>query len=135
MQIVDPATGKGPGINLEGFFDLIEGDDTIVEFKTSAQTMYQETVDEHLQLTAYSYAYERLYQKPPKLLKIVNFVKNKKPKMLVFETARDESDHRRFFQLAMQVLEGINRQVFFPRQSFMCGDCEYAGPCEEWGRG
>jgi putative RecB family exonuclease len=135
VPLVDPATGKGPGINLEGFFDLIESDDTIVEFKTSAQTMYQDSVDEHLQLTAYSYAYEMLNRRPPKLLKIVNFVKNKKPKMVVFETARDESDHKRFYELAMQVLEGINREVYFPRQSFMCGDCEYAGPCREWGRG
>jgi putative RecB family exonuclease len=135
VPLVNPSTGKGPGINLEGFFDLIEADDTIVEFKTSAQTMYQDSVDEHLQLTAYSYAYEMLNRRPPMLLKIVNFVKNKKPKMVTFETARDESDHKRFYELACQVLEGISREVFFPRTSFICGDCEYAGPCQEWGRG
>lgn len=135
IPLVDPVTGKGPGINLEGFFDIIEEGDTIVEFKTSAVTMHPEDADNHLQLTAYSYAYAMLNNRPPKLMKIVNFVKNKMPKMLVFETVRDESDHRRFFQLAMQVLEGIDRQVFFPRQSFMCRDCEYEGPCREWGRG
>ena len=135
IPLVDPDTGKGPGINLEGFFDLLEGEDTIVEFKTSARTMYQEDVDDHLQLTAYSYAFETLYKRPPKLLKIINLVKNKKPKMLMFETVREKSDHKRFFHLATQVLEGINREVFFPRQSFMCGDCEYAGPCKAWGRG
>ncbi len=134
VPLKDPANGKHLGLNLEGFFDLIEEGDTIVEFKTSAQTMYQGDVDNHLQLSAYSYAYERLYGRPPKLLKIINFTKHKKPKMLVFETWRDEADHKRFFSLASQVLEGIKNQVFFPRQNFMCRDCEYAGPCRDWGR-
>ena len=134
IPMIDPSSGKELGINLDGFFDLIEDGDAIVEFKTSAQTMHQDDVDDHLQLTAYSYAYEKLYHKPPKVLKIINFTKHKKPKMLVFETWRDEADHKRFFSLASQVLEGIKHQVFFPRQSFMCKDCEYAEPCRDWGR-
>ncbi len=134
VPLKDPTNGQHLGVNLDGFFDLIEADDTIVEFKTSAQTMYQEDVDDHLQLTAYSYAYEMLYGKPPKVLKIINFTKHKKPKMLVFETWRDESDHKRFFSLAGKVLEGVNHNIFFPRKTFMCGDCEYAGPCRDWGR-
>jgi len=134
IPLLDPSTGNGPGINLEGFFDLIEKDDTIVEFKTSAQSMSQEDADEHNQLTAYSYTYETLYHRPPKLLKIINFVKNKKPKMLVFETKRNKEDHKRFFHLAEKVLEGIKNQIFIPKASFMCKDCEYAEPCRKWGR-
>lgn len=134
VPLKNPANGQHLGVNFDGFFDLIEADDTIVEFKTSAQTMYQEDVDEHLQLTAYSYAYEMLCGKPPKVLKIINFTKHKKPKMLVFETWRDESDHKRFFSLAGKVLEGIERNIFFPRKTFMCGNCEYAGPCRGWGK-
>jgi len=34
--------------------------------------------DESLQLTIYGYAFERLYQKPPKALMIVDFVKSKR---------------------------------------------------------
>src|SRR5574341_1961607 len=107
IPLLNPETGKGPGVNLEGYFDLIENDDTIVEFKTSAQSMSQEDADEHIQLTAYSYTYETLYHRPPKLLKIINFVKNKKPKMLLFETRRNKEDHKRFFRLAETVLAGI----------------------------
>jgi putative RecB family exonuclease len=134
VPLVDPTTGKELGVDLEGYFDLIEAGDSIVEFKTSAQTMNQAGVNDHLQLTAYSYAYEMIHRRPPKVLKIINFTKHKKPKMLSFETWRDKADHKRFFSLASQVLEGIKHQVFFPKQSFMCKDCEYAGPCREWGR-
>lgn len=134
VPLIDPANGKELGINLDGFIDLIETDDTIVEFKTSAQTMYAGDVHQHLQLTAYSYAYEMLNHRPPKKLKIIDFVKNKKPKMLTFETTRDKADHKRFFQIARRVLDGIQHEVFIPKQTFMCKDCEYAGPCRDWGR-
>lgn len=133
VPMVDPVTGKHLGIDLEGFFDLVEADDTIVEFKTSAQTMSQKDADDHLQLTTYSYAYHMLYRRIPKLLRIVNFVKNKKPKVIPFETTRNEADHRRFFSLAAQILKGIREDIFFPRKSFMCGDCEYGEPCKAWG--
>ncbi len=132
VPLVHPSNGKDLGITLEGYFDLIEKDDTIVEFKTSAQTMGQDDVDGHLQLTAYSYAYQMLYQRPPRLLKIIDFVKNKKPKMVELETKRCREDYVRFFHLAGQVLRGIRQGVFFPRQSFMCKDCEYAEACFKW---
>ncbi len=134
VPLIDPASGKELGINLDGFIDLIEADDTIVEFKTSAQTMYPGDVHQHLQLTAYSYAYEMLNHKPPKKLKIIDFVKNKKPKMLTFETKRDKADHQRFIRIASRVLDGIKHEVFIPKQTFMCKDCEYEGPCKGWGR-
>jgi len=133
IPLVDPSTGDDLGINLEGFFDLIETDDVIVEFKTSAQTMSQKDADEHLQLSAYSYAYRMLTRRLPKFLKIVNFVKNKKPKVVEFETTRDEADHQRFYALAGQILWGIREGIFFPRRSFICGDCEYEEACREWG--
>ena len=66
-------------MDLDGFIDLIEENDTIVEFKTSNQTMDQKTIDDNLQLTVYSFAYEMLHKRPPQLLKVVNFVKTKKP--------------------------------------------------------
>jgi len=134
IPLVNPVTGETLGINLEGFIDLIEKDETIVEFKTSAQSMDQKDADEHLQLTAYSYAYEILQQRPPKNLKIVNFVKTKKPKINPFETRRDKSDYQRFFYLAGQVLKGIQERIFFPRASFICKDCEYSEPCRNWAR-
>jgi len=132
LPLVNLSTGERLDINLEGFIDLIEKDDTIVEFKTSAQTMKLSDIDNHLQLTAYSYAYEMLYQKPPKLLKLIDFVKTKRPRVITLEANAKKLDYQRFFYLARQVLKGIRRQVFFPRKSFMCKDCEYAEPCRAW---
>lgn len=133
VPIVNLSNGMKLSINLEGFIDLIEDDGTIVEFKTSNQSMNQNGTDDHLQLTAYSYAYEMFFQSPPKLLKVVNFVKIKKPKIIVFETKRGKSDYQRFFHLASKVLDGVKGKIFFPRQTFMCKDCEYDESCKEWG--
>jgi putative RecB family exonuclease len=132
IPLINPVTGETLGINLEGYIDLIEKDETIVEFKTSNQSMDQKDVDDHIQLTTYSYAYEMINQRPPKNLKIVNFVKTKKPKIKPFETKRDNTDYQRFFYLAGQVLKGIQSQIFFPRSSFICKDCEYGEPCRGW---
>ncbi|MFH1648469.1 MAG: PD-(D/E)XK nuclease family protein [Patescibacteria group bacterium] len=132
IPLINPSNGKNLGIDLEGIIDLIEADETIVEFKTSSQTINQKDINDHLQLTAYSYAYEMLYRKPPKLLKVINFVKTKKPKMITMETKRGKTDYQRFFNLASQILKGIESQIFFPRTSFMCKDCEYERHCKAW---
>jgi putative RecB family exonuclease len=101
-----------------------------VEFKTSIKTM--DLKDLNLQLTAYSYAYEMLYQKRPKNLRVVNFLKLKKPKMLSLEVKPASIDHQRFFHLAREALKGIRSGVFFPRHSWWCDGCEYAEPCLKW---
>jgi putative RecB family exonuclease len=124
--------GERLSVNLEGIFDLIEEDDMIVEFKTSGQIMNQKDADDHLQLTAYAYAYEQLYHRSPKLLRIVDFVKNRKPRIVVLETKRKQADYQRFFYLAREVLKGISTKVFFPRTGFWCKDCEYEWPCRAW---
>ena len=132
VPLIDPSNGKELGLNLDGFMDLIEDDDTIVEFKTSNQAMNQKDLNENLQLTAYSYAYQFLHQKPPKLIKVVDLVKTKKPKIIILKTKREKKDYQRFFALAIQILRGIQYRLFFPRQSFMCKDCEYAVQCRDW---
>ena len=131
VPLVSPGNGDHLGINLEGYIDLLEENDGIVEFKTSIKTM--DLKDLNLQLTAYSYAYEMLFQKRPKSLRVVNFLKLKKPKMLSLEVKPACIDHHRFFHLAKEALKGIRSGVFFPRQSWWCNGCEYAGPCRVWG--
>ena len=130
VPLVHPGNGENLGINLEGFIDLLEENDSIVEFKTSVKTM--DLKDVNLQLTAYSYAYEMLYGKRPRNLRVVNFLKLKKPKMLSLEAKQGTVDHQRFFCLAKEALKGIRSGVFFPRQSWWCDGCEYAEPCRGW---
>lgn len=130
-----PLTLPGDGKNLiylEGVIDLIEIDDVITEFKTSAQMMDSKDADESLQLTIYSYAYEKIYQRPPKALKVIDFVKSKKPKLITLETGRDQASYQRLYGITAQVLKGINLKIFFPRTSFWCKDCEYADQCQTW---
>jgi CRISPR/Cas system-associated exonuclease Cas4 (RecB family) len=126
------STGERLDMNIEGYIDLIEKDDTIVEFKTSNQAMNQNDADDHIQLTAYSYAYQMLYQRPAKLLKLIDFVKAKRPRIVPLEVNSDKVDCERFFYLAKQVLKGIKTRVFFPRASFMCKDCKYGESCRTW---
>jgi len=132
LPLVNLSTGERLNMNLEGFIDLIEEGDAITEFKTSNQAMNQADLDDHLQLTAYSYAYQMLYRKYPKLLRLVDFVKTKRPKIVTLQRDTNKVDYERFFHLAGQILKGIKTKVFFPRISFMCKDCEYAGQCKAW---
>jgi len=132
VPIINPGNGQRLGVDLEGIIDLIEGDDVIIEFKTSVQTVNQKDLNNNLQLTIYSYAYEMLTQIPPRLIKLINFVKTKRPKIITLETKRSKADYQRFFFLASQVLKGIQSQIFYPRPSFWCKDCEYGGLCKDW---
>ena len=94
--------------------------------------MNSHDADNHLQLTAYSYAYEILNHRPAKVLRIVDLVKARKPKMVVLDTSRTPKDHARFFHLAKTVLAGIRNNIFFPRPGYWCRDCEYAHHCRAW---
>lgn len=129
VPLYNPDTGEDLGVTLQGFLDLVEKDDTIVEYKTSAQTLSAQDLDTRHQFTAYAYAYEILHHNPPKAIKIVNFVKGKKPKMVVSETKRSRSDYKGFLFVAMQVLNGIKAEQFMPRMGFWCKECEYANIC------
>jgi putative RecB family exonuclease len=132
VPLVNPQSGERLGINLEGYFDLVEADETIVEFKTSAQALTLGDIKVHLQLTAYGYAYNLLHRRPPKGYRIVNFVKTSKPRLEVTETKRSESNFEAFFHLAEQVLNGITKGVFIPKPGYWCKDCEYASVCPLW---
>jgi len=132
IPLVHPTTGEKLPLNLEGFIDLISGEDTVVEFKTSGQALNARDAENHLQLTAYSYAYQAIHHRPAKRLRLVDFVKARKPKMIVLDTKRTTEDHARFFHLAKTVLSGIRNCIFFPRTGFWCRDCEYAPQCKAW---
>jgi len=132
VPLANPVTGEDLGVNLEGFFDLVEVGDTIVEFKTSAQALSPNDIRAQLQLTAYGYAFELLYGRSPRAFKVVNFVKNKKPRIELLDTSRGKSHYETFLLIAEQVLRGIRSEIFFPRPGFWCKDCEYANICPIW---
>ncbi len=132
VPVVHPETGEKLDVPIQGIMDVIEEGDSIGEFKTAAKTMDQQTLLNNLQLTVYAYAYQRMFKKEAKRLKVINFIKNKNPKMEVLETNRGQKDFTRLFYLAREVLTGIRSNIFFPRFSFYCADCEYANYCRDW---
>jgi putative RecB family exonuclease len=129
VPLIHPITRKNYGVHLEGFIDLVEIGDTIVEFKTSAQRMNENDVHNNLQLTAYTYAYQMVYQKLPRRLKLINFIKGRKPRISEIETSRDESSFNGFFYLVNSILKAIKSNIFVPRRGYWCKDCEYAHIC------
>lgn len=45
---------------------------------------------------------------------------------------RKKEDYVWLFHLVSEVLKGIRMGVYFPKKSFLCGDCEYEVPCGAW---
>ncbi len=132
VPLRDSETGKDLGVPLTGFFDTVETDDSLVEYKTSAQTLGSDDLDSRPQLTAYSYAFEFLYHKPPAMIRVINFVKAKKPKMMVTETHRNKEDYRGFLYLVSEILKGIRAGHFLPHTGYWCKECEYLDLCPLW---
>jgi CRISPR/Cas system-associated exonuclease Cas4 (RecB family) len=130
--LINTDTGEMLDVPIQGIMDLIEEEDTIGEFKTAAKSMDIQSLINNLQLTIYAYAYQRLFSKEAKTLKIISFIKNKTPKIEILETTRGQKDYKRLFYLAREVLNGIRSNIFIPRFSYLCGDCEYALYCRDW---
>lgn len=133
IPLINPVTNEQLDIPLKGIFDLIQSDGTIVEFKTASKTFDVSLLRKMLQLTAYSYAFEYLYKQPPSNLKLIAFIKSKKPKIEQWETKRNQNDYIQFFNITKIIINAIKNKIFFPSYTYLCKDCEYAEECKEWG--
>ena len=133
LPLIDPATGEVLDTPIRGVIDLVEDDGSIVEFKGPQKAPPLTDLPENIQLTVYSYAYEKLFGKPPKEIRKVSLVRTKTPKIDTQITGRAEKDYERLFHLGKEVLHGIRTGVFLPnRGCWMCGDCEFDSDCREW---
>ena len=59
--------------------------------------MDSKEADQSLQLAIYSHIYEKLSRKPPKTLKVIDFVKSKNAKLITLETKRDAASYQRLY--------------------------------------
>ncbi len=133
IPLVNPATGEVLDVPLRGVIDLIEGEDELVEFKTSQKSWSLADLPDNIQLTAYSYAFETLFGRPPKELRLVNLVRTKNPRIDTHVTDREKSDYERLFHLASEVRRAIETGVFIPnRGCWLCKDCEFEPDCRDW---
>lgn len=131
VPLADQESGEVLDIPLDGFIDLVEEGHVVVDLKTAARAYSVFDVSQNLQLTAYSYAYEHLYGKRPKL-RLDCLLKTAKPRLERIETERDQGDHVRFFHIAKAVSEAIRSEHFFPCPGWQCKDCEFYKPCQAW---
>jgi len=133
LPLVNPATGEALDIPLRGVIDLVNADDTIDEFKTAAKRFSLDALPDNIQLTAYSYAFELLYGRPARDLRLITFLRTKNPDIDVQVTGREKADDERRFNLGKEVLKAVRAGVFIPsRGCWLCKDCEYDPDCREW---
>lgn len=131
VPLVDLDTGERLTMPLDGYFDLLEEGDTVVELKTAAKVYDLTTITQHLQLTAYAYAFGWLRKREANL-RLDILTKTKKPQLHSFEVFRDKNDMVRFFHLAKRVIEGIKARHFYPNVGWQCPNCEYFDVCQKW---
>ena len=131
VPVLDLETGEALELPLDGYIDLVEADDTVVELKTAAKVYSPIEIIQHLQLSAYAYAYGWLYKTKPKL-RIDILTKSKVPAMHSFEVNRDKNELVRFFHIAKGVLQSIKAGHFYPNEGWQCPGCEYFEACRKW---
>lgn len=131
--------GQPLDIKLFGVIDLLLKDSSgtllVIDNKTSKQAKSQSSVDEDLQLTAYSYLLASNGYTFPRAKVNCRFDvlrKLKKPTMEIYTTTRTAENRKRFAKLASRVLKGIENRIFFPSSGWLCSDCQFSQACKRW---
>ena len=131
--------GEATELMLIGILDLLlrdqNGELLIVDHKTAVQPKSQSTVDEDMQMTAYSYllaANRYVFPTATVNCRMDVLRKLKTPKMQQHFTVRTAADRKRFARIASVVLAGIESRIFMPQRSWMCSDCAYTVACSKW---
>jgi putative RecB family exonuclease len=121
----------------QGYIDLIEQDTkggvTIVDLKTASKKLSAANAQASLQLTAYSLGVETLgFDAESLTMRLDVLMKTKSPEMVRYETKRTEEDRQRFLRLVYSVWNGIQMEVWFPREDWHCSQCAWSKECAEW---
>lgn len=131
--------GEPTDYKLAGVIDVIfkdqQGNLIVVDNKTAARTMAQNTADENHQMTSYAYllaANKYVFPTAPVSCRFDVFRKLKTPKIEHVYTSRTADDRRRFARIANGVLDAIDAGIFIPQSSWLCADCGYQDACGKW---
>ena len=124
---------------LVGILDLLLMDENseavVVDNKTAAQPIAQQTADDDNQMSAYAYllaANKYVFPTAPVKCRFDVLRKLKTPKLEHVHTTRTAQDRRRFAKIANAVLAGIDSGNYFPQPGWMCSDCSYQNACKAW---
>jgi len=135
VQIERKVTLTVPGVPIPviGYIDLIEQDGVPADFKTSARSWSQSQADSEMQPTFYLAALNQSsFEMPGLNFRHYVFVKNKTPKVQIWESTRTIQDLFWLFGLISDVWKGIEAEVFPPNPgTWKCSPkyCEYWGMC------
>jgi len=131
--------GQPTEFKLSGILDLVirdaNGEIIVVDNKTASKSMAQNTADESMQMTVYSYllaANKLVFPTSPVKCRFDILKKLQAPKMESVQTVRTSQDRKRFAKIANRVLSAIENGVVYPQQSWMCSDCAYSDACKAW---
>lgn len=132
VDLYNAATGETLEEKLVGVIDLVTEEDgrrVLVEHKTSARKYTLDILTNDTQLSAYSFAAERLGWGEVGLRYSVT-TKTKTPALQVEDVRRDEGDQADFLATALGVLTAIDAGVSFPIRGWGCKGCPYRRRCE-----
>lgn len=124
---------KSYPITIVGVIDLITEEGVIKDHKTVGKTTErkwtQNTVDDSIQLTFYSAAYRKIFQKKEKGLEIEIIPRNNRPVFKTITTQRNEEQIHRVLYLASLIQEMKEKKIFIPNL-FECRGCFYKEICK-----
>lgn len=125
VGLVDVNTGGQLPVPLVGYFDGL-ADGLVWELKTAAR---KTVVSEYgLQLAAYSYAVRETTGVRP-VVRVVELIKTKVPKIEVEEIRVSDRDEAWFVEVAGEVWSAVQAGAFPPNPGWMCARCEHRKAC------
>lgn len=126
-------TEEIPGLSvpLTGAMDLVEGNYTPVDFKSSAAKPDKANAafDHEIQLVSYQLLLESIGESPPSL-DLVFLVKTKTPQVIrVSSPPANERRKQRVIALLETAVEGIASGRFHPQPGMQCSWCQFKNEC------
>ena len=125
----------GLSVPLTGVMDLVEGNFTTVDFKSSASKPDQAKAafDHEIQLVSYQLLMEAAIGERSPSLDVVFLVKTKKPQTIrVSSPPADDRRKRRVIALLETAVQGISARNFHPQPGVQCGWCQFKNECMAW---
>jgi len=133
-EMVDKTTGEiiatnGTPVYLQSTLDLVSKDGVIFKLKTASRSASEIEYDWSLDLQWY--VYEQVRNQAPAEIKVVNFVRTKKPKMQVLSAPQPRIS--RTLAICNAVIASINAGAFYPnvKNVYGCSKCGYGSDCEK----
>ena len=125
----------GLSVPLTGVMDLVEGNFTPVDFKSSAAKpdTAKAAFDHEIQLVSYQLLMEAAIGETPPSLDLVFLVKTTKPQTIrVTSPPADAQRKRRVVALLETAVEGIASNRFHPQPGIQCSWCQFKNECMAW---